>query len=154
MTNFEVSTRVPMILSSPDQRKRGKSTNALSELVDIYPTLCELCGLPTPDNLEGTSMAPLLDKPNRKWKSAAFSQYPRRGGIMGHSMRTNRYRYAEWRKKGKLIERELYDYKKDPNEDINLAELPEKQKLASQLSEMLAGGWKDALPPGDKRKSS
>jgi len=66
------------------------------EFVDIYPTLCELYGLDQPKHLEGTSTVPLLDNPGQPWKRAAFSQYPG-GEVMGYSMRTNRYRYTEWR---------------------------------------------------------
>ena len=94
-TNFEIATRVPMIFSAPGQKAAGAKTDALVEFVDIYPTLCELCGLPLPDGLEGTSLVPLLDEPDRPWKTAAFSQYPR-GKAMGYSMRTDRYRYTEW----------------------------------------------------------
>ena len=56
MTNFEIATRVPLIISAPGQKHRGATTKALSEFVDVYPTLCELCELPLPDHLEGTSL--------------------------------------------------------------------------------------------------
>lgn len=75
-TNYEIATRVPLIISTPDMKSRGKSTDALVELVDMYPTLCELAGVPIPTHLEGHSFVPLLDKPDRSWKKAAFSQFP------------------------------------------------------------------------------
>tara|TARA_R110002096_G_scaffold11515_6_gene42348 strand:- start:8612 stop:10231 length:1620 start_codon:yes stop_codon:yes gene_type:complete len=75
-TNYEIATRVPMILSTPDMKERGKGTDALVELVDIYPTLCELAGLPKPDHLAGKSFAPLLDDPEQEWKDLAVSQFP------------------------------------------------------------------------------
>ncbi len=75
-TNYEIATRVPLIVWTPTMKARGRKTGALVELVDIYPTLCELAGLPRPDHLEGHSFAPLLDDPDRPWKKAAFSQYP------------------------------------------------------------------------------
>lgn len=75
-TNYEIATRVPMMIWTPDMKARGKKTNALVELVDIYPTLCELTGIPSPDHLEGKSFVPLLSNPNQQWKKAAFSQYP------------------------------------------------------------------------------
>lgn len=77
-TNYEVATRVPMMIQSPRMpaKTRGQKTNALVELIDMYPTLCELADLPIPDHIEGHSFAPLIDDPHRKWKAAAFSQYP------------------------------------------------------------------------------
>ena len=75
-TNYEIATRVPLLIWTPDMKARGKSSDALVELVDMYPTLCELAGLPLPKHLEGHSFAPLLEKPDRPWKKAAFSQFP------------------------------------------------------------------------------
>ena len=75
-TNYEIATRVPMMIWTPDMKTRGAKTEALVELVDIYPTLCELAGVPLPDHLEGHSFVPLLEKPDQQWKKAAFSQYP------------------------------------------------------------------------------
>ncbi len=75
-TNYEIATRVPLMIWSPDMKERGKSTEALVELVDMYPTLCELSGLPIPEHVEGHSFAPLLDDSSRPWKKAAFSQFP------------------------------------------------------------------------------
>ena len=75
-TNYEIATRVPLMIWTPNMKTRGKATNALVELVDMYPTLCELAGLPLPKHLEGHSFAPLLDNPNQTWKKAAFSQFP------------------------------------------------------------------------------
>ncbi len=77
-TNYEIATRVPLIIWTPDMEEkiRGKKTEALVELVDIYPTLCELAGIEKPSHLEGQSFMPLLSNPNKEWKSAAFSQFP------------------------------------------------------------------------------
>ena len=77
-TNYEIATRVPMMLWTPDMpdENRGKKTDALVELVDMYPTLCDLAGIKKPEHLEGHSMAPLLLHPDRNWKKAVFSQYP------------------------------------------------------------------------------
>lgn len=75
-TNYEIATRVPLIISAPGMKARGEKTNALVELVDIYPTLCELADLPLPKHLEGHSFAPLMTDPTQPWKTAAFSQYP------------------------------------------------------------------------------
>ncbi|QDS98490.1 sulfatase [Adhaeretor mobilis] len=75
-TNYEIATRVPLMIWTPDMQVRGESTDALVELVDMYPTLCELADLPLPKHIEGHSFAPLLDEPERTWKKAAFSQFP------------------------------------------------------------------------------
>ncbi|MGQ1910863.1 sulfatase [Marinifilum sp. RC60d5] len=77
-TNYEIATRVPLMIWTPDMPKgsRGKTTDALVELVDMYPTLCDLTGIDKPKNLEGTSFKPLLKNPDREWKKAAFSQFP------------------------------------------------------------------------------
>lgn len=75
-TNYEIATRVPFMIWTPDMKTRGEKSDALVELVDIFPTLCDLTGVPRPDHLEGHSLVPLLDKPHQSWKKAAFSQYP------------------------------------------------------------------------------
>ena len=113
------------------------TTDALVEFVDVYPTLVDLCGLPIPQGLEGTSLVPLMKTPEQPWKSAVFSQYPR-GQVMGHSMRTDRYRYTEWAKPGEPpVGVELYDHQEDPNENVNLARHPEHKELTAQLSRQL-----------------
>jgi iduronate 2-sulfatase len=145
-TNFEVACRSPLIISAPGQKHEGAKTENLAEFVDIYPTLCELCGLPAPDGLEGTSLVPVMEDPKRPWKKAAFSQFPRKG-LMGHSIRTDRYRYTEWADHGEPpAARELYDHKIDPDENVNIANLPESKALVEELSKMLAAGWKGARP--------
>lgn len=77
-TNYEIATRVPLIISAPQikDKHKGKKTDALVELVDMYPTLCEMAELPVPKTLEGKSFVPLLNHPQKKWKKAAFSQFP------------------------------------------------------------------------------
>ncbi|MDZ8117067.1 sulfatase [Pontiella agarivorans] len=77
-TNYEVGTRVPLLIWTPDMPKgsRGKKCDGLVELVDMYPTLCDLANVPLPAHLEGTSFKPLLSNPERSWKTAAFSQFP------------------------------------------------------------------------------
>jgi iduronate 2-sulfatase len=146
-TNFEIDTHVPLIVSAPKMKARGKTTRALVEFVDIYPTLCELCGLQLPDHLEGLSTVPLLDKPELPWKKAALSQYPR-GKSMGRTMRTARYRYTEWQSitDGKVQARELYDHDNDPGENVNIVAKPENAEQVARLSELLGKGWKGLLP--------
>ncbi|MEM7533362.1 MAG: sulfatase, partial [Chloroflexota bacterium] len=99
-TNYEQDTQAPLILSLPGQS--ATTTDALVEFVDIYPTLLDCCGLPARTDLEGISLKPLLSQPERPWKQAAFSQFPRpwmyqgEPAVMGYTMRTDRYRYTEW----------------------------------------------------------
>ena len=149
-TNFENSTRVPLIISAPARKSRGTRSNALVELVDVYPTLCALANLSLPDGLEGTSLVPLLENPEKPLKSAAFSQYPRRDDkVMGYSIRTDRFRYTEWQEdwksdKPNVIARELYDHEADPRETVNVADDPKHAETIKQLSQQLKAGWKQS----------
>lgn len=75
-TNYEIATRVPLMIHAPKMKASGQQTRALVELIDIYPTLCELAGLQKPRHLDGISFVPLMDDPSLPWKAAAFSQFP------------------------------------------------------------------------------
>jgi iduronate 2-sulfatase len=134
-TNFEVDTRVPLIARVPGMKARGKKTNALVEFVDIYPFLCDAAGLPKPAHLQGTSFMPLLNKSSMAWKKTAFSQYPRGGGVMGYSLRTDRYRYTKWLKPdGTVVATELYDLQKDPQGSVNVAEAEAYARALPELN--------------------
>ena len=154
ITCFENAARVPLIVRLPGAAGNGKVSPALVELVDLYPTLCELADLPLPEHLEGTSFAALLQKPELKWKSAAFTQQPRggnwdRGGTnRGTSIRTHRYRYTEWRSvaAGTLVAQELYDHRTDPLETNNLAQASNLKQQIEELSAMIQQGWQAARP--------
>ena len=148
-TLFEVSLRSPLIVSIPGQTHIGVKTDALTELVDIYPTLCDTCQLPKPSQLEGISMMPVIEQPTRSWKTAAFSQ---KGQGTGNTMRTKQYRYTEWGRNGSRGV-ELYDYDTDPDETINIANLPENAELVANLKEQLHAGWQAALPDVPKQIS-
>jgi arylsulfatase A-like enzyme len=146
-TNFEVAARTPLIISAPRQAGPGAKTDALVELVDIYPTLAELCGLPKPAGLDGTSLAPVLNAPGQPFKKAAFTQYPR-GPFMGRSMRTDRYRYTEWAKPGSsVVGIELYDHQNDPDEHVNIAHQPGQQELAESFGRQLHSDWPTSTSP-------
>lgn len=144
-TNYDVATRVPLIISVPGQKAVGSPSNALVEFVDIFPTLTEAAGMPTPDRLEGHSFLPLTDNPTMPWKSAAFHLYPR-GGRMGHGMRTDRHHLIEWTnsKTGKFDAVELYDLVNDPQENTNIA--ASNADLVEELTQKLHAGWEAALP--------
>jgi arylsulfatase A-like enzyme len=147
-TNVENDVNAPLILSVPGAKTAGAQCHALVEFVDIYPTLAELAGLPLPAHLEGTSLKPLLENPERPWKSAAFSQYPR-GGLMGYSMRTDRYRFTAWvdqQDHGKVDATELYDHQTDPQENTNIARDPAQAGVVSKLMEQWKRGWQGARP--------
>ena len=154
-TNFEVATRSLLVVSAPGQKKVNARTDGLTEFVDIYPSLCELAGLPLPQGMEGASFARLLDDPSLPFKQAAFSQYPRPGRkTMGYTMKTARYRYTEWQREGgEVIARELYDHKQDPQENVNIAGRPEHKELVSRLSAQLQAGWRAALPTQSVNKA-
>jgi iduronate 2-sulfatase len=145
MTNYEVDTRVPLIIRAPGMRPGV--ARGLVELVDVYPTLAALTGLPQPAGLAGTSLVPQLRQPQRPGKSAVYSQFLRNGiwtapdgrEYMGYAIRTERFRYVEWVHwpTRALAARELYDLASDPLESENRSGLAglagEEQKLAAQL---------------------
>ncbi len=139
---FEESARVPLIVSAPGRKAAGKSTRALVELVDLYPTLTQLCGLSPPAGLEGQSFVPLLDDPGRAWKTAAFTQVSAPNGIVGRSVRTDRYRYIRW--EGPHPDEELYDHQSDPRELTNLARNSEHGGEVKRMRSVLEAGWRKA----------
>jgi len=150
MTNFEQGARVPLIVSLPKQATAGGRTRALVELVDLYPTLVELCGLPMPEHLQGMSFAPLLSDPQKPWKTAAFSEYLRPGKppILGRSIRTQTHRYTEWTDPMNMVVGvELYDYQIDPLEKANLAVDLRNKELLAKLADQIKAGPQGALPP-------
>jgi len=144
-TVFELDAHVPLIVTTP-KHKAGQRTEALVELLDLFPTLAELCGLDVRDAVEGASLVPLLSDPNTKVKSNALTQTPRpnypRGKlpkVMGYSIRTERYRYTEWRefKTGEVQARELYDHTTDPLETVNLAGHDDRNAKIAELAIVL-----------------
>lgn len=138
-TNYETSTRVPLIVSDPRQRASAGRSRARVELIDLYPTLAEAAGLAIPDHVEGESLVALLDDPGALdgEDTAAYSQFTR-GGMKGVSVRTERYRYVEWRdqKSGEIAARELYDHQRDPQENDNIAATSETDGLEARLAEV------------------
>jgi iduronate 2-sulfatase len=136
MTLFEESTRVPLIIAAPGKRA-GVASPRLAELVDFYPTLTQLCGLPQPPKLEGVSLVPLLDDPDRAVKQAAYTVVARGGGVLGRSVRTERYRYTEW---GDEKTAELYDHETDPREYTNLARDPKHSKTLAEMKSLVHAG--------------
>lgn len=121
-SNFELDARVPLIITQPTARHPGAKSSSLAEMVDLFPTLTALCGLPAAPGLEGTSLVPVLNDPAVRIKEAAFTQHPRpayydrtpskQPTVMGYSIRTAQWRYTEWREwqTGRIDSRELYEH--------------------------------------------
>jgi arylsulfatase A-like enzyme len=144
-TNFEIATHAPLMISGPGI-KPNQRTSALVEFVDVYPSLCELTGLPLPKQLEGSSFVPLLSDPTRSWKTAAFSQFPHEGR-MGRTVTDGRYRFTLWPAKGNAPEElELYDHQTDPQEDVNLAGHADQAETVKRMTALLTDGWRAAKP--------
>lgn len=136
---FEESARVPLIMAAPNLQGNGRASAATVELLDVYPTLAALCGLAAPQNLQGTSLRPLLDNPAAEWTEPAYTQVRRQGNFMGYSVRTDRWRYTEWDGGKRGVE--LYDHQTDPHEFTNLARDPRYAETIAELEKLLP-------PPG------
>jgi iduronate 2-sulfatase len=158
MTLFGWDARVPLIISATGIGKGGAKESGISELIDIFPTLTDLSGLPSPPQLEGTSLVPVLKDFSASVKTGALTQHPRPalywgGGpkalpqVMGYALKTDRWSYHEWRdfKTGHVVGQELYDQQTDPLETVNIAgtvgaaaQIP---ALAEQLRSMTTKRW-------------
>jgi len=136
-TNFELDTRVPLIVSAPGLA-RGKRSKALVEIVDVFPTLAVLTGGEVPLSCDGKSLAAVLKDPSQAFRPYAVSQYPR-GSTMGYTLRTDRWRYTEWinSETKKIVASELYDHNDSPMAARNLAEDPGHTNLVATLSQQL-----------------
>jgi iduronate 2-sulfatase len=139
---FEVGTRVPLVVVAPGAKAKGVATAAPVQSLDLYPTLCHLCGLRPPAGLEGHSLKPLLDDARAKWDHPAYSVAgnPKNLGV---AVRTPKYRYAEWAggKNGAM----LIDVAADPDETKNLVDDPNLAPVRTELAALArkhAGGGK------------
>ncbi len=157
-SNFEQATKAPLLFSVP-KVTHGTIYTQPTEFVDIFPTLCDLAGLPTPTHLDGKSLVPAMKDNKVKIKDYAISQYPRGGSnkeqgnsIMGYSLRTERYRYTEWMgsyfttakpfDEKQIVATELYDLVNDPNETVNIAVKPEAKKQLKDLADKMHDYYK------------
>ncbi len=147
---FDLDAHVPLVIVPPKNQplpQRGGQAAGMVELLDLYPTLAELCSLPAPKGLDGNSLAPVLKDTKLEVKPGAFTQHPRPAyydrfekGVpdaMGYSVRTGGVRYTEWRdwETGKLVGSELYDHESDPGETKNaVGDAGQQAALASARS--------------------
>jgi uncharacterized sulfatase len=138
MSLFEESTRVPLIVSAPGMKNAGGKCVRPVELVDVYPTVVDLCGFDVPEGLSGKSLRPLIDDPNAEPERAAVTQVrrgQRNNAFSGYTLRTGRWRYTEW-DEGRRG-RQLFDHDNDPHEQKNLANDPDHADTLRQLQQQL-----------------
>jgi uncharacterized sulfatase len=136
---FEESARVPMIIAAPNSKAPGKSCDRVAELIDIYPTVADLCGVKLAHAVDGMSLKKQLDDPTLPFKKGAYTQVtrgaPKKDGFMGYSVRTERWRYNEWDAGKKGVE--LYDHQNDPKEHKNLANDAKYVKVIEEMRALL-----------------
>ncbi len=142
MSNYEIDTRVPFIIVAPGLETAGQTTDTPVELLDVFPTLCDLAGIDTPDFVQGESLLPLLKKPTAKPDRVAHSQYYRNhdgGEYMGYAMRTRTHRFVEWREfgTGRVTARELYDHRENHSEATNVIDDAPEELVADLTSRLL-----------------
>jgi iduronate 2-sulfatase len=143
-TNYEQAAHIPLIIAAPQQAAKGQRVQGVVESVDIYPTLAQLAGLPTPSTqtLDGMSLASVIQNPVAPTKAAVYHSFPRNASgrnLIGRAVRTDRYRLVEWKEAGgdpATAEFELYDYESDPAETRNLA--ADRPEVVSELQLILA----------------
>jgi len=160
-SNFEYDARVPLLIRDPAGAAVPGPTDSLAELIDLFPTLTELCGLHQPDGLQGTSLVPVLQNAEVRVKAAAMTQHPRpayydrspagQPQLMGYSVRTAAARYTEWRDwaTGRTTARELYLQSDEPAELQNVVDDPAAAGVLRECVELLAGarGATDGFGP-------
>ncbi len=133
---FERATRVPLIIAAPGAKANGRAAPGLAGLIDLYPTLADLCGLPAPEYLDGVSLRPVLDDPTARPRHQVVSQVWRGPGRAGYALRTERWRYIEW--ESGPSDTQLFDMENDPRETRNRARDPELASMVAELGAMLA----------------
>jgi len=137
-TTFEVSAHGPLLIADPRRKETaGRSSPRVVQYLDMYPTLVELCGVEPPVGLEGNSLAPLLKDPQAPWDKPAYTVQTR-GWFIGHSVRTERWRYTEWDegRRGAM----LFDHMGDPHELGNLADDPASADVVAEMKRLLNDG--------------
>ena len=130
-TLWERSTRVPLIIKQPDGQMASlkHTTGQPVGLIDLFPTLTDLCDMPRPQNIDGVSLASLLKDPHARRSRPALTTH----GQGNHALRSDRYRYIRYADGGE----ELYDLLEDPHEWKNLCNSPEHQSIKSEMIQFL-----------------
>ena len=145
-TSFENALRSPLIIRTPSMKNRGRPTRALTQSIDIYPTLARLCGLMPPADIDGTALLDILDDPDLAGPEYALSYNMSWGGsskkwgrLHAVTMRTREHRFVQWQKdlgRGEIIHQELYDHRTDPEEQNNIA--TKHPAIVARLAKRLA----------------
>ena len=130
-SNFEVALQVPLIISD-SSLPRAAHTNSIAELVDIYPTLCELTAGESPTHLQGSSLVSALEAPGTIFKDVALARWQK-----GETLIVDQLFYTEWQRKDKVVSKMLYNHETDPNETNNLANDPAYLSTVKALSKQL-----------------
>lgn len=131
VTLFEVCNRVPLIIRVPGQTKPNASSEGLVELVDLFPTLAELCDVKAPADLQGRDLSPMLSNPKHPGKDAVYTVVSR-GNQLGKAIRTARWRYTAW-----PDGEELYDLQQDVDEHQNLVSSADHHATLDELRKVL-----------------
>ncbi len=142
-TLFEDALHVPLVVAAPGMSSPGSPATGLAELVDLYPTVVRLAGLPEVPGLDGADLQPMLDDPAAGGREAVYSAVAREAGQIGRSARTTRYRYTEWPDGSE----ELYDHQSDPGEFTNLAGRGALGTVVADMRRLLASRYRAAEGP-------
>jgi arylsulfatase A-like enzyme len=151
-TVFDIALRTPLIVCMPGAKGNGHACLRTVQLLDLYPTLADLCGLPKAHGLPGHNLRPLLEDPSAAWSHPAFSMAKTGGGAIGYSCRDERWHYAEWEDGKQAV---LFDTEADPHETRNLAGDAEQQERIAKMKSQLknAFGTMPARIPAAARRA-
>jgi iduronate 2-sulfatase len=148
-TALEPSLRIPLIVRVPGMIG-GRNSEAFVETVDILPTLLELTGIELPQQVQGTSIVPLLEDPERDGKEAVFAWVERLGAV-GQAVRTPRFRFVRWQVESggteSFDELELYDHESDPIEYVNVVYDPDRSATVQRMNYLLDEWLASTKPP-------
>ena len=140
VTVFDIGARVPLVMWVPKAAGMGAETEAVVELLDLYPSLADLCNLKPPHELRGESLRPLVEDPSLMWENPAYTQVVRSPVGMGYSVRYGDWRLTQWGQDGSGG-LELYNVAKDKEGYYNYANDPEHAAMFDRLHGFLRKGY-------------